>query len=265
MDELNTVNPVSESPAETEILTPDTPAVEAEVLTQEAPAAEVPAAEAEASVQAAPAAPVFCPTCGYLYGEGERFCAKCGTPKPAPAIVTLATVCPACLTPFEGEQMFCAKCGVARPVINTNAPAVTAAPQQKKSAAPLIIGIVAGVAALFIAAVVIIFVMVGLTGNRDFNDMYSDISSNSWCTIADDGTWMKLDTNPYDIEDSFNTQAWTQIKTVLDDLGFASAVSEEMMETRSIDGRQSASADGYEVSWSYHPDDGLEVLFDLEE
>lgn len=34
-----------------------------------------------------------------------------------------------------------------------------------------------------------------------------------------------------------------------------------MESTRSMDGRQRDEVDGYTVEWTYHPDDGLDVLF----
>jgi hypothetical protein len=72
---------------------------------------------------------------------------------------------------------------------------------------------------------------------------------------------MKLDTNPYDLDDYNNTATWSKIKSILVDLGFPSSVAEEMGETRALDGKQTASTDEYEVSWTYHPDSGLEVMF----
>ena len=33
--------------------------------------------------------------------------------------------------------------------------------------------------------------------------------------------------------------------------------------TRALDGRLSASTDEFEVSWTYHPDNGLEAMFEI--
>lgn len=100
-------------------------------------------------------------------------------------------------------------------------------------------------------------------GSEDFNDMYSSIESESWCTIASDGSWMELDTNPYDIDDYYNSTALYKIKSVNSELGFSSSVYEEMLETRAIDGRQNATAGRYSVSWTYHPDRGMEVMYKI--
>ena len=55
----------------------------------------------------------------------------------------------------------------------------------------------------------------------------------------------------------------TAIYSVDDALGIPDSVEEKMNHTRSIDGRQTYDGDGVEVSWSYHPDNGLEVIYSL--
>ncbi len=98
-------------------------------------------------------------------------------------------------------------------------------------------------------------------GKVNFAKKYASIAGESWCTIASDGSYMKIDTNPYDIKNSQNQAANSQIKVVLQDLGFSGSIYEEMKNTSALMGRQSASTDKYSVSWTYHPDRGLEVLF----
>lgn len=46
------------------------------------------------------------------------------------------------------------------------------------------------------------------------------------------------------------------------ELGFGSDVYDRMMETTALMGSQSAENDKYRVSWTYHPDDGLEVKYE---
>ena len=52
------------------------------------------------------------------------------------------------------------------------------------------------------------------------------------------------------------------IKYANKELGFGSSVYERMMNTSAIMGRQYAENDKYEVSWTYHPDKGLEVRYE---
>ena len=91
---------------------------------------------------------------------------------------------------------------------------------------------------------------------------FADIADESWCDIASDGSYMKLDTNPYDIDDSFNSDAWNKIEEVNTALGFSEALMGKMGETRSMDGRQSDENNKFKVTWTYHPDKGLEVMYE---
>lgn len=91
---------------------------------------------------------------------------------------------------------------------------------------------------------------------------------------AEDGSYLKLDTNPYDkdVDDMDYVQLSTfydiqsdtleGIKYVNKELGFSDAVWQKMMQTTSLMGRQSDENEKYRVSWSYHPDHGLEVMYE---
>jgi hypothetical protein len=51
---------------------------------------------------------------------------------------------------------------------------------------------------------------------------------------------------------------------MLDELGFSSAVIERMEQTRALDGTLTAEGHNCNVSWTYHPDDGLSMVFEVE-
>ena len=123
-----------------------------------------------------------------------------------------------------------------------------------------IASVIVVVVSLFVS---LLWMFPGLFASKNFNTMYSSIKYETWCEIASDGSWMKIDTNPYDIEDSNNSEAVLKIKSINSDLGFSSYVYEEMLETRALDGRQSESNSKYSISWSYHPDKGMEVLYKI--
>ena len=52
------------------------------------------------------------------------------------------------------------------------------------------------------------------------------------------------------------------IKYANEELGFNGSVYNKMMQTTALMGRQSEENDKYKVSWTYHPDDGLEVTYE---
>jgi len=205
-----------------------------------------------------------CVNCGAPIGDGHLFCPRCGTPKGG----IKKNVCGKCGAELQDGQEFCPKCGqkagvviesrVNNAISQFNA-GINQANQKSKKKIPIIVGIVAVV----VTIAVILAIVIGGSKGKDFNKMFSDISSESWCTIASDGTWMKIDTNPYDIDDYTDTTAYYKIKEINSKLGFSSSLFEEMGQTRALDGRQNASCNKYEVSWSYHPDNGLEVMYKL--
>ena len=49
---------------------------------------------------------------------------------------------------------------------------------------------------------------------EDFSDMYSHMEHEDWCEIGSDGTWISIDTNPYDWDDEFEVDALTAIETI---------------------------------------------------
>jgi hypothetical protein len=54
-----------------------------------------------------------------------------------------------------------------------------------------------------------------------------------------------------------------QIACVLRALDAPTAATTRMSETRALDGRQETSWDDISVTWTYHPDDGLDLIFEL--
>jgi len=56
------------------------------------------------------------------------------------------------------------------------------------------------------------------------------------------------------------TLAPADIQCVLEALNTPTYVTREMEETRALDGRQTDTWGPYSASWSYHPDQGLDIL-----
>lgn len=86
---------------------------------------------------------------------------------------------------------------------------------------------------------------------------------------ASDDSYMKIDTNPDNIESDsmlYNTRveedSLSAIKFVNEKLGFSSALYQKMLSTTALMGRQEQENEKYIVSWSYHPDKGLEVMYE---
>jgi hypothetical protein len=80
--------------------------------------------------------------------------------------------------------------------------------------------------------------------------------------IGDAGKSLVLDMEGQDNGSGVLPQ--TQVFCVLDRLEMPDSVRAKMESTRALDGSQSADWDGIEATWSYHPDDGLDVILELQ-
>ena len=134
--------------------------------------------------------------------------------------------------------------------------------------------LLAGTIVIVVATIItIICIARGSVFDRIVTDMLSlyPFADNAQ---ASDGSYLKIDTNPYDkdIEDMTYVQAYMfydiqsdsldGIKFVNKKLGFTDAVYSKMLETTALMGRQTDENSKYRVSWTYHPDKGLEVMYE---
>lgn len=97
----------------------------------------------------------------------------------------------------------------------------------------------------------------------DLEALYNEYCESSFAKVASDGSYLFIDTNPLDVKDELDYNAYLAIMEINETLGLPESVNNKMNQTRSIDGMQTASGDGFEVSWTYHPDKGMEVTYSL--
>lgn len=195
-----------------------------------------------------------CPKCAALVTQDQMFCPECGE--------SLKRLCVKCGAELQPDQAFCVKCGqkveVSANQENTS-PSINQfnsniSNKNNNKILPIIIGVVCLVVVLF---------FVKINSKVNFKKTFDDINDNWYCEIAEDGSWMRIDTNPLDVDDYYNSHTINDIKEVNKKLGFTDSVYRKMLETRSIDGRQSDENNKVKVSWTYHPDRGLEVLYEV--
>ena len=95
-----------------------------------------------------------------------------------------------------------------------------------------------------------------------FQAFYSSYA-DAIVTIAEDSSYLELDTNPLNREREYDYVdiGLGRIQKVNKALGLPDWLYEEMVNTRALDGRQKENFDKVSVTWSYHPDHGLEVIY----
>ena len=93
-------------------------------------------------------------------------------------------------------------------------------------------------------------------------------------SITGSGDYFIIDTYPDEYEymnpnvvallkQDAQENALKAIRYANEELGFNGSVYSQMMNTTALMGRQTAETDKYKVSWTYHPDDGLEVTYEV--
>ena len=102
-----------------------------------------------------------------------------------------------------------------------------------------------------------------LPAGPDLQAIYNDYCSSSFATLATDGSYLNIDTNPSDKDDYNDYEAYVAVTNINAALGLPDSVINRMNQTRSMDGIQTYTTDDLEISWTYHPNRGLEVSYTL--
>lgn len=96
----------------------------------------------------------------------------------------------------------------------------------------------------------------------DFKSVYNIYCDPDWAYVAFDGSYLTVDTNPNDWDDYSDYEVYSALFSIHEALGLPESLIEKMGQTRALDGRQSSTYDNITVSWTYHPDQGLEVMYE---
>lgn len=220
-----------------------------------------------------------CPNCGNPVAEGQAFCANCGAAQNAQTTIPEQPAQPQ--QPVQPQQPYgqpqqtygqqpYGQQPYGQPMQQPyGQPFEPAQQPKKKSKKGLIIGIAVAV------LVIILIASCGGGGGSssggvtsrgpNFNNLYNTYCSSIWADVGSDGSYLRIDTNPYDEDDNgvAYMEAYDAIEKVNTALGLPQSLLTEMGETRGVDGKQSQTFNeaGVVVSWSYHPDSGLEVTY----
>lgn len=106
------------------------------------------------------------------------------------------------------------------------------------------------------------------TKGPDFKVIYDELCVSTWADLGSDNSYLHVDTNPYN-EDGGDWNYMFTVTEVIKDinkrLGMPESVYNDMMQTTWSMGKQKETFSelGFEVTWTYHPDKGLEVTYKL--
>ena len=78
-------------------------------------------------------------------------------------------------------------------------------------------------------------------------------------SVSGDADSLSITIQSYDV-----IQAAQPLQQLLTELGFSSAVIDRMDKTRALDGTQNADGKNCNVTWTYHPDNGLQMVFEAD-
>lgn len=88
--------------------------------------------------------------------------------------------------------------------------------------------------------------------------------TDDYARIGSDNMSLAIDTRPTDgWASQYEDTAIAAILAVNLELGLPSSLTEKMSSTRALDGTQSQDCGTYTVTWNYHPENGLKVIYEV--
>lgn len=200
---------------------------------------------------------MYCKQCGNAMRDEDLICSNCGFSYENNS------------TQPEVKSVVNNEIGIANPIPVSNES--SEAPKKSSNKTVLLIaGIVAGIVVIALIVGGIVILKAFSSGPKvDLKKVYDDCDLMwPWANCGSDGSYIAIDTNPYDVDDgdyTYTSTAFSAVKRVNDELGLPSYLINEMSRVNALQGRQTEKFEdaGIEVSYSYHPDHGLEVTYKL--
>ncbi len=192
---------------------------------------------------------IKCSECGKEISDTCDSCIHCGCP------IEKTIVCSECGKEIDSDMKNCPNCG------NKLTTGGEMDKSSKKSS-NLTSKYYFISTVIVIVVIILIIIFSKLFSKVNFQDIYDKIGCDlTYCDVASDGSYLEIDTNPSDIEDDYSYDAMEYIQKVNAELGFTDALYSKMGKTRALDGTLEDENDKVKVSWTYHPDNGLEVIY----
>lgn len=99
----------------------------------------------------------------------------------------------------------------------------------------------------------------------DFKEIFDEFCESRWAEVGSDGSYLQIDTNPYDWDEYWISDADAAIEKVNAALGLPDSLNSDIANTSWAIGKQSETFEslGIKVEWTYHPDKGCEIIYKL--
>lgn len=197
---------------------------------------------------------IKCSECGKDVSDTAKSCIHCGCP------IEKKVVCSECGLETSEANNVCPNCGNK---LGTNFSISVNAPKANfgnKKVRKIAIG-----AIIAVTIIVIICIFSGGTGTKiDMQEVYNAVGCTStYCEVAGDGSYLEIDSNPYNRDDYSSSLAMDYVKKANIELGFTEALYTRMGKTRALDGTLTEENEYVKASWTYHPDNGFNVVYTL--
>lgn len=181
---------------------------------------------------------VKCSECGSDISDKSKTCPHCGHENSV-------WICPECRGEVGKWVNTCPNCGYKKGLLSKG----------KEKNNMIIYPVV-------IIGLIVLIKLFKSMGGVNLEDVFNAVGcDNYYCDLADDGSYLSVDTNPLDLDDYSSSTAIKYVKNINSELGFSDALYTKMGKTRALDGTQTDENSKVKVSWTYHPDKGLSVVY----
>ena len=192
---------------------------------------------------------IKCNECGKEISDTAKNCIHCGNP------VDKKIISSECNKEINANIKICPYCG--NKIIKNETKIIKKVIKNNKKY--YVIGI------MFLIIIVVVVILCSVKSNKiDLQKIYDEIGCDSYyCEMASDGSYFSIDSNPSDLDDYSSYIAMEYVENANLALGFTETLYSKMGKTRALDGTLTDSNEKINVSWTYHPDDGFEVMYSL--
>jgi hypothetical protein len=109
------------------------------------------------------------------------------------------------------------------------------------------------------AVIALALSLTGCSGSyTGFQDAVDTCSASNGVLVSDNGATLSVDMMG---EEDYVGAGYGDVICLVNAVGTPGYIVSSIEATRALDGRQHDEFDGIEVSWSYHPDSGLDIVY----